>query len=157
MKPKVYVETSIVSYLTAHPSRDLIVVANQQITQEWWHMRRDAFDVFVSELVVQEAGGGDEVAARQRLQVLEGIALLKFDEAIGVLAERLLADVPLPRTAVADALHIAIAAMNGMDYLLTWNCKHLANAMLRHQIERVCREQGYEPPLICTPHELLEE
>jgi predicted nucleic acid-binding protein len=157
MKPKVYLETSVISYLAARPSRDLIVAANQQITQEWWQNSRPAFEVFVSALVVREAGGGDQDAARQRLVILEGVPLLTLNPDMVTLAGKLVRDVPLPSQAIADALHIAVAAVGGMDYLLTWNCKHLANAARRYQIERVCREQGYEPPIICTPQELLEE
>jgi len=157
MKPKVYLETSVVSYLAARPSRDLIVAANQQITHEWWHTRRARFEVYVSELVVQEARGGDETAAQERLQVLAGLPLLQFNEEVRRLAEALLVGVPLPPKAMADAVHVAFATLNGIDYLLTWNCTHLANATLRSHIERVCREQGYEPPVICTPQELQEE
>ena len=157
MKPKVYLETSIISYLTSRPSRDLIIAANQQITQEWWQLRRDAFELFVSELVIQEASAGDKTAAGQRLQALEGIPELKLSEEIVVLAEKLVKDGSLPPNAVEDALHIAIATLNGIDYLLTWNFKHLANATMRYKIEGVCRLLGYEPPVICTPQELMEE
>ena len=157
MKPKVYLETSFVSYLASRPSRDLIIAANQQITQEWWQLRRDAFDLFISELVVQEAGAGDKTAAEQRLLALEDIPELKLSEEVVLLAERLIKDGSLPQNAVEDALHIAIATLNGMDYLLTWNFKHLANATMRYKIEGVCRGLGYEPPIICTPQELLEE
>jgi predicted nucleic acid-binding protein len=157
MKPKVYLETSIISYLTSRPNRDLIIAANQQITQEWWQLRRDAFELFVSELVIQEASAGDKTAAAQRLQALEGIPELKLNEEIVVLAEKLVKDGSLPPNAVEDALHIAIATLNGIDYLLTWNFKHLANATMRYKIEGVCRLLGYEPPVICTPQELMEE
>jgi predicted nucleic acid-binding protein len=157
MKAKVYLETSVVSYLAARPSRDLIVAANQQITHEWWRTRRPEFEVYVSELVIQEASGGDETAAQERLQVLAGIPRLQFHEDVRHLAETLLAAIPLPPKAMVDALHVAFATLNGIDYLLTWNCTHLANATLRPHIERVCREHGYEPPVICTPQELLEE
>jgi predicted nucleic acid-binding protein len=157
MKPKVYLETSIISYLTSRPSRDLIITANQQITQEWWQLRRGDFELYVSELVIQEAGAGDKIAAEQRLQVLEDIPELQLSEMVLTLAERLIQDGALPQNAVADALHIAIATLNGVDYLLTWNFKHLANATMRYKIEGVCRLLGFEPPVICTPQELLEE
>jgi predicted nucleic acid-binding protein len=157
MKPKVYLETSIISYLTSRPSRDLIIAANQQITQEWWQFRQDAFELYVSELVIQEASAGDKTAAKQRLQTLEGIPELRLSEEIVVLAEKLIKDGALPQNAVEDALHIAIATLNGVDYLLTWNFKHLANATMRYKIEGVCRLLGYEPPVICTPQELWEE
>ena len=156
MKSKVYVETTIISYLTARPSRDLIVAANQQITQEWWRIQRPQFDLFISEAVVKEAGSGDEIAARQRLEEIEDIPLLILTVGAAMLAEKLIKDLPMPEVAITDAVHIAIAATNGMDYLLTWNCKHLANATLRNKIESVCRAQGYAPPVICTPQELME-
>jgi predicted nucleic acid-binding protein len=157
MKPKVYLETSVISYLTSRPSRDLIVAANQQITQEWWQIRRAGFDLYISQLVIQEASAGDETMAEQRLQVIEDIPLLELSEEAVTFAERLVKDGPLPQKAVEDALHIAVATLNGMDYLLTWNFRHIANATMRYKIERVCRSEGYEPPVICTPQELLEE
>lgn len=156
MRAKVYVETSIISYLTAHLSRDLIVAANQQLTLEWWQERRADFGLYVSQLVLEEIRGGDPDASSQRLQSIDGIPMLLLNEAAVALAETLTRDTPLPRKATADALHIAIATVNGMEYLLTWNCKHLANAMLRGRVERACRIAGYEPPIICTPQELLE-
>jgi predicted nucleic acid-binding protein len=157
MKPRVYLETSVISYLTSRPSRDLIVAANQQITQEWWQLRRQDFDLFISQLVVQEASAGDEHAAQQRLQAVADIPLLTLSEETVAFAEKLIKEGPMPQKAVEDALHIAVATLNGMDYLLTWNFKHIANATMRYKIERVCRLKGYEPPIICTPQELLEE
>ncbi len=156
MKPTVYVETTIPSYLTAWPSRDLVRAAHQQITREWW-ARRQGFELFTSRLVVQECEAGDSEAAAQRLVALADIPLLEQTTEVADLAERLLRDVPLQAKAAADALHIAIAAVHGMLYLLTWNCNHLANAALRPQIEAVCRAAGLEPPLICTPEELPTE
>ncbi len=157
MKPKVHLETSVISYLTSRPSRDLIIAANQQTTQEWWQTRRKDFDLFISQMVIQEANAGDAAAAQQRLQALEGVPLLELNAEVEAFARRLITDGPLPQQAVEDALHIAVATMNGMDYLLTWNFKHIANATMRYKIERVCRLEGYEPPIICTPQELLEE
>ena len=153
MKPRVYIETTVPSYLTAWPSRDLVRAAHQQITREWW-ARRDAFELYSSRLVVQECQAGDPQAAADRLAALAGIPLLEQTSDAAALAEALLRGVPLPERAVADALHIAIAAVHGMDYLLTWNCTHIANVTLRPQIETVCRGSRYEPPLICTPEEL---
>ena len=153
MKPVVYVETTIPSYLTAWTSRDLVRAAHQQITREWW-AKRDTFDMYSSRLVVQECQVGDAKAAEDRLAALEGIPLLEQTTEAAELAEALLRGVPLPANAAADALHIATAAVHGMQYLLTWNCTHLANVVLRPQIEAVCRAAGYEPPLICTPEEL---
>ena len=157
MKPKIYLETSVISYLTSHPSRDLIVAANQQLTREWWQARRQDFDPFISQLVIQEASSGDEDAAQRRLQAVVDIPLLELSEEAVTFAEKLVEEGPMPCKAVEDALHIAVATLNGMDYLLTWNFKHIANATMRYKIERMCRLAGYEPPIICTPQELSEE
>jgi predicted nucleic acid-binding protein len=157
MKPKVYIETTIVSYLAARPSRDLITAAHQQVTQEWWENRRTDFDLFVSQLVIQEASAGDEQAVQRRLQVLEDLPLLQLNEQAIALARMLIDEGTLSSQAAGDALHIAVATVHGMDYLLTWNLKHLANATIRNAITVTCRARDYEPPVICTPEELLEE
>ncbi len=156
MKQKIYVETTIASYLTARPSRDLITAAHQQTTREWWDARRNEFELYISQPVIQESGAGDHTAAKRRLAVLSDIALLDITSEVASLANALVTDGPLPEIASVDALHIAVAAVNGMNYLLTWNISHIANATLRSQIEAICRTQGYEPPVICTPEELLE-
>ena len=156
MKPTVYLETTVIGYLAMRVSGMLRVAANQQTTREWWDTRRQGFELFVSRFVLDECGDGDPVAAEERMVYLEAIPVLQTPDDVNVLAESLVAGVPLPETAVIDALHIAVAAVNGVDYLLTWNCKHIANPSLRPRIERVCREMGYEPPVICTPQELLE-
>jgi hypothetical protein len=153
MKPRVYVETTVPSYLTAWPSRDLVRAAHQQITREWW-AKRVGWELFISELVVRECEAGDPEAAAARLEALDGLPLLEHAETVETLARALLDQVPLPERATADALHIALAAAHGMDYLLTWNCTHIANATLRGRIEQVCRDAGLEPPTICTPVEL---
>jgi predicted nucleic acid-binding protein len=157
MKPKVYIETTIVSYLAARPSRDLITAAHQQVTQEWWENRRTDFDLFVSQLVIQEASAGDEQAVQRRMRVIEGFPLLELNEQAVALARMLIDEGTLAPQAAGDALHIAVATVHGMDYLLTWNLKHLANATIRNAITVVCRARDYEPPVICTPEELLEE
>lgn len=157
MNPKVYLETSVISYLVSRPSRDLIIVANQQTTQEWWLTRRQYFDLFISQLVTQEVSAGDPILAQQRQQLLQGIPLLELREDALNLATALVSKGPLPSKAAEDALHLAVATVNGMDYLLTWNFKHLANATMRFQIERACRLNGYEPPIICAPLELMED
>ncbi|HEV3022856.1 MAG TPA: type II toxin-antitoxin system VapC family toxin [Pirellulales bacterium] len=156
MKPKTYIETTIVSYLTARPSRDLITAAHQQITRDWWDTRRDDFELFISQVVIDEASAGDPDAAARRLAVLEQIPVLEPNAAIGVLIKSLVKEVPLPPKAADDAAHIAFSVVNGMDYLLTWNCTHIANAVLRGGIEAVCRGLGYLPPIICTPEQLLK-
>ena len=157
MKPKVYIETTIPSYLTSWPSRDIVMAAHQQITRDWWDKRRPDFDLYVSQLVVQEAGEGDPDAAARRLEVIRPLATLKVVEAAEVLADELMRRVPLPERAGLDALHIAVAAVGGMQYLLTWNCKHIANAAYQPRIGAVCRSLGCEPPVLCTPESLLED
>jgi hypothetical protein len=157
VKAKVYLETSVVSYLTARLSRDLIVAAYQQITQEWWQNRSDAFDLFISQLVVDECSQGHPEAVQKRLQAVQSLPLLDLTDEGGDLAGELIRNNILPQQAEPDALHIAIATTNGMDYLLTWNFKHIANAVIKQRIEQICRQAGYEPPVICTPEELLAE
>ena len=156
MKPRTYVESTIVSYLTARPTRDLVRAAEQEITQEWWD-NRHTFDLYISQLVLDEAAAGDADAAQRRLAALREVASLDTtDEAIA-LGRHLLAAGGLPPKAGADALHIAVAAVHGMDYLVSWNCTHIANARTRGKIEGLCRGAGYEPPMLCTPRELMEE
>jgi hypothetical protein len=156
VKPKAYVETSMVSYLTARTSEDLVLAAHQHITREWW-AGRGAFDLYVSQFVLDEASQGDSEAAARRLATLEEIALLEVTEDTTLLAEELIAGGGLPQRARVDAFHVAVATVHGMDYLLSWNCKHIANATLRSRIEAICRAVGFEPPVICTPLELVEE
>lgn len=157
MKPKVYLETSVISYLTSRPSRDLIVAGHQQTTQDWWAERRHAFHLVASQLVMNEASSGDVEAAKARLEVLASVELLEAREDGHELAVALVADGPIPTVAAEDALHIAIAVTHGVEYLLTWNCKHIANASMRSSIDRICRRHGYEPTILCTPEELLED
>lgn len=155
MKPKVYLETTIVSYLTAEPTRDVVQAAHQRLTREWWD-RRERFDLFVSQTVITEAAGGNAEAASRRLAALDGIATLAVTAEAADLATQFVRAQAMPEKAAVDALHVAIAVVNGMDYVLTWNCTHIANAAIRDKIERTCREAGFEPPIICTPEELME-
>ena len=156
MKPTVYLETTVFGYLAMRVSSILRVAGNQQTTRDWWDNHRGDFDSFVSRLVIDECSQGDPVAAQERLAYLEGIRFLQVPEEADSLAGLLLAGVPLPAKAATDALHISAAAVNGIEYLLTWNCRHIANPSLRPRIERLCREMGFAPPVICTPQELLE-
>ena len=156
MKPSAYIETSVVSYLTARPSRDVVVAAYQEITRAWWSGARERFDLLASELVVAEAGAGDRDAARARLESIQGIKLLNATTDAEELARALIDLGAVPREAVEDAAHIAIAVTNGIDYLVTWNFRHIANATMRSRIEDVCRGAGFDPPVICTPNELME-
>ena len=153
MNPRVYIETTIVSYLTAWPSKNLVRRAHQQVTQTWWRDQRHLFELCTSQFVLDEAAAGDPEAARLRLEALDGLPMVDVADA-GPLAERLLGTAALPPRARIDAFHLAAAAVNGVDYLCTWNCRHLANATLRRKIEAACRDLGVEPPIICTPDEL---
>ena len=156
MKPKVYIETTVISYLTAPPSNNLLVVAHQNITRDWWDKRRRDFELFASILVQQEASAGNEKKARERLKALRKMKLLEVTTEALALANDLIERGPLPEKAAEDALHIAIAVTNGLDYLISWNCKHIANAAMRTKIEEICYEKSYVPAIICTPEELLE-
>lgn len=153
--PTVYLETSVLSYLTARPARDIVTAAHQQLTARWWEVRRARFRVFVSEVVLEEAELGDPEAARRRLALAADLPLLALTDAAGALQRRLLGTAGLPAGAAVDALHVAVAAVHGMDYLLTWNVRHIANAEARRRVEAACRAEGYRPPVLCTPEELL--
>jgi predicted nucleic acid-binding protein len=153
---RVYLETTIISYITARPSRDVVVAGHQMVTRSWWDYRKPAFSVFVSELVVQEAKAGDAEAAKARLELISDLAVLHLKPIASALAKDLLVQAALPAKAVEDALHIAICASHGIEFLLTWNCKHLANARMRPIIERVCKSHHLPAPIICTPEELME-
>lgn len=156
MKPSIYIETSIIGYLTTRLSNLLVAAANQQLTRQWWDDHREQFDLYVSRAVVEECASGDETAAAERLELIKGMETLDITTEIGKLADALRSRVPLPEKAEIDAIHVAAAAVNSIKYSLTWNCKHIANASLRPKIESVCRELGYRPRVICTPEELLE-
>lgn len=149
----VYVETTIVSYLTARRSRDAVLAAHQTLTREWWRGRA-AYHLRVSQLVMDEAGAGDPLLRARRLRALHGISVLPLTDAATRLAKELVRRGALPQKATVDAFHIGVAAAHGVSYLLTWNCKHLANATMRSTIEAVCRSEGLSPPIICTPEEL---
>lgn len=154
--PSVYLETTIPSYLAARDSSDVRMLAKQQVTREWWNLRRDAFELFVSEAVVVECQAGDSDAALKRLEILNGIPLLEQKPPTAQIAEFLIGRLSLPEKAVVDAVHIAIAIANEVDFLLTWNCTHIANAAFRPMIEEIAIEHSCVCPIICTPEELME-
>ena len=155
MKARVYLETSVVSYLASRPSHDLIVAAHQALSLEWWDARRHDFEIVASVYVLEERAQGDADAATRRLALIEGVAIVPVSVDTEALAAAFLTGGALPREARLDALHIACAALNGVDYLLTWNCKRIANFERLPAVERICSENGYEPPRICTPAELM--
>lgn len=154
MKPRAYLETSLVSYVVGRLSRDVIVLGNQELTREWWHRRRGEYELFVSEVVSREIVLGNPEVAEQRLSLIQTLPILAVTIEAERLAPLLLRAAGLAANAETDALHVAVATVHGMDYLLTWNCTHIANATIRRAIERQCRLSGYEPPVICTPQEL---
>jgi hypothetical protein len=156
MKSKVYVESSIISYLTSKPSRDVIAIANQSITSDWWEFERHKFDLVISEFVIAEISLGNPEAAQRRLTAIKDLMVLMVTQEVNVLCSALIKSNALPAKAEVDAFHVSVAAVNGVEYLLTWNCTHIANAYTRPKIEKACRALGYEPPIICTPQELLE-
>jgi hypothetical protein len=155
MRRRVYLETTVVSYLTARPSGTVITAAHQQITMEWWERRRHDFDLVVSELVLREAEGGDPEMARRRLDALAGVPRLALTESALLLAGEFLQRRLIPEKAAEDGLHIAIATVNQVDYLMTWNCAHIANPEIQRKLAGVLRERGLALPFICTPEELL--
>jgi hypothetical protein len=157
MKAKVYIETTIPSYLVARPSRDLLIAAHQQVTRDWWESRRLTFDLYISEPVLEEAAAGDAVLAKKRLDLMANIPVLALTSGILKVADSLVAEKAIPRKAAGDALHIAIATGYACEYLLTWNCRHIANAEIQRTARLVVRRHGFELPAICTPEELMGE
>ena len=153
-KKKVYVETSVISNLTARPSRSVIDSGHQVATCDWWASCQDGCELYTSPVVEREASKGDAEAAALRLEAISRTKTLPVTEAAIELAERLLRATAVPRTNFDDALHIAVAAVSNMDFLVSWNCKHIANAATMPKIYRVCGEAGYSCPLICTPEQM---
>ena len=155
-RPRVYVETSIVSYLTARPARDIVIAGRQQATRDWWKTARTRFDLLISQLVREEAAVGDPEASRARLDALASLTALAAPMEARELARRLVDAGAVPERAARDAMHVAIAAVHNVEFLVTWNFRHIANAVARPRIELVCRRAGVGPPVLCTPEELVE-
>lgn len=154
MKRKVYIETSVISYLTARPSKTIIGAAHQQLTQSWWEGRFE-YELLVSPSVWQECAAGDADAAGRRLAALEGLDVLAVTEEMIALAEALIAQHLIPAKALEDALHIAVATLHHVDFLLTWNYRHIANLVIQEGIAEYLEQRGLFLPIICTPEELL--
>jgi hypothetical protein len=153
----VYLETTFFNYLVSNPSRDLVVAAHQQTTHDWWGSKRASFECFASPVVIQEAKAGDLTESRKRLEILGELPLLDATNEAERLAAAILSSGILPPKAALDAAHVSLATVHRIDFLLTWNCRHLANAHIMRQLSRFCVGQGYELPVICTPEELLED
>jgi hypothetical protein len=155
MSETVYIETSILGYLTARSSRDIVVAANIEVTREWWEICSNDFQLYSSQAVVKETSQGDAAIAFQRLEIVRNLTLLDLNQFVLDLAEQFLRRSNLPAKADVDAVHIAAATVHGMDYLLTWNCKHIANAQIQSKLAEISLDLGYELPILCTPYELL--
>ena len=155
-KPKVYIETTIVSYLAARLNRNATIANRQQVTQQFWHEHADRFELVISPTVISEIRRGNAEAVQRRLNVVSGITRLPMSDVILDLTQNLLDTGAVPRNAETDAIHIAIAAVHNVEYLATWNYKHITNVHKRHHIEQVCRENDFRPVIICTPAALIE-
>jgi hypothetical protein len=155
MRPKVYVETSVLSYLAARPSRDAVTAGRQVITQRWWESEREKYELVVSEAVEAECERGDEQLAARRRKLLEEVSLFPVDERILELAKLLVVPGAIPEKAGPDAVHIAAAVIEECEYLLTWNFRHIANVRIRREVERILASHGYTKTTICTPEELI--
>jgi predicted nucleic acid-binding protein len=154
MSATVYIESSVISYLTARPSRELVTAARQTITLEWWEERRHLYHVFISALVEEEISKGDSIASQKRLVLVEKIPALNITEQAKFLAKELIQKGAVPQNSAEDALHIGISAAAGIDYLLTWNFKHINNAETKTAIETVIESYGFACPVLCSPEEL---
>ncbi len=154
MTETVYIETSILGYLTASSTDNLILAANMKVTQDWWNICRSSFILYASEIVEDEAARGDPEIASQRLNLLQSLMLLDLPEAAVELAQEFLQQSNLPPQASSDALHVALATVYSLNYMLTWSCKHMANAQIQRQLSQISSELGYQLPIICTPYEL---
>ena len=155
MSETVYIETSILGYLTARATKNLIIAANIEVTRDWWGFRRSNFRLYISQVVLDEIAEGDSEIATQRLEILRDFPLLELNQAVRDLAGQFLTRSNLPPKAAADAVHIATATVYDLDYLLTWNCKHIANAQIQRKLAEISLDFGYQLPIICTPYELL--
>lgn len=154
-KRTVYIETSIVSYLTARPSSDLLAAAWQKATVDWWDTQRNRFECYISDIVLEEAGRGDALASAKRLDALSGIPILSITNGIVELSEMIINEGVLPKKAIDDSLHISIATIHQIDFFLTWNCRHIANAEIKPLIQNICMRNNQKCPEICTPIELM--
>ena len=154
---RIYIESTIPSYVVARPARDLLQAARQQITRDWWDLRRGKHKLFASQLVLDEIAFGEKTMAQLRLDLLQGVPLLQTTDGVKGFARKILASGLLPATADRDAAHIALASAYEMDILLSWNCRHIANAALQAGLRRLAEAAGFTLPVICTPEELMDD
>lgn len=151
----IYVETTVVGNLAGRVHPDPMVAARQAATRRWWATAASQYRLLISQIVLDECAGGDPAAARERLAEIDSLPVLRITPEVRDLTVALMSSGAMPATEPRDALHVAVAAVHGVQYLVTWNFKHIANATLRERIESVCRDAGCEPPIICTPEELV--
>ncbi len=156
MKKRIYIETTVVSYYTAKPSRDVIIAGHQESTRELWPRLYSSYKAFISALVFEEAQKGDPVQSKLRLSEIEQFPMLDINDAARVLAEKIITAKGLPAKYPEDALHVAVAAVNGVDVIITWNFAHLNNPFTRKRVRHIVESEGYTCPEICSPEELLE-
>ncbi len=156
MNPSVYIETSVISYFTAKLSRDLIVAAHQQITNEWWENALPHYNAFVSPIVLEEISRGDVNAVQIRLDKVSSFPVLEVISEVRNLADAYFSALDIPEKARADSYHLAIASWHGLDFLVSWNCTHIVNGRIKMMIEEINAQQGIRTPIICTPEELME-
>ncbi len=154
---RIYIESTIPSYVVARPARDLLQAARQQTSKDWWELKRQQHELFTSEIVLAEIGEGEAAMARQRLEVMDGIKILRLTDDTEALTRRILESGLLPPDADRDAAHIALATIYEMDILLSWNCRHIANASIQARLRRLAGEMGLPLPVLCTPDEMTGE
>lgn len=156
MKKRIYIETTVVSYFTARPSRDIIVAGHQETTRDLWPNLTAKYETYISAIVYEEAGKGDPDQAQMRLSAIEAFPMIDIDDDARFLAEKIIAGRGIPADYPEDALHVAVAAVNGMDVVVTWNFAHLNNPFTRRAIRRIVELERYVCPEICSPQELIE-
>ena len=157
MPNSIFIETTIPSYYVSRPSRNLLQFARQELTREWWESQRHQFDLFTSQLVLDEAGEGEPAKASERLQLIAGLPLLDLNEQVEVLASKLVTSSILPPDAGRDAFHLAVAGVHRMEFLLTWNCKHIANPFIADRLQACFSDMGVHLPVICTPEQFISD
>ena len=153
---RIYIESTIPSYVVARPARDLLQAARQQLTRDWWDLQREKHELFTSQVVLDEIAFGEKAMAQLRLELLQGVPLLQVTDTVKEFARKVLSSGLLPVTADRDAVHIALASAYKMDILLSWNCRHIANAAIQARLRKLADAAGLTLPVICTPEELME-
>lgn len=156
IKESIYLETTVVSYYTSKPSRDIVVLAHQEITRQWWSRALERYNIFISEVVIEEAGFGNSEAAKKRLEELKGFPHLKLNDKVEKMAQVYMENLEIPEKSFRDAAHLAVASVHDIDYLVTWNCTHLANGEVIKKLMKINESFGIHTPVICTPEELME-